>query len=131
MPVSEVDGREWSGAIVELPPIHPMGVADVIADRNLLLQTVHGASSSATVDGQAGVATHHLGLKTLEHVIQFAPPDSRERIVSVRVQLVSSGYENLVLYPVMLPAGAVERLSSALGPATEVAPGMLLIPLEP
>jgi hypothetical protein len=107
-----------------------MGTPGVLADRNLLLQTTHGAPSSAPVDALFGVATRHVGLKILENVIRFDAPDNGARIESARQQLVRSGYQNLVLYPAMLPDGAVERLSSALGPATEVAPGMWLIVLE-
>jgi hypothetical protein len=131
VPIDTVDARDWRGAVAELPPVHPLGRAGVVADRNLLFQTQHGRPSSGTIEARPGAATQHPGLQGLERVLRQSPPDSLALMASARRQLVDDGYYTLLLYTDLLPDGAVERLSMGLGPVEQVAPGIWRVALDP
>ena len=128
--VDALDSVAWSGAVAELPPVHPLGAPGVVADRNLLLQTLHGRPTSGTIEARPGAATEHPGLKGLERVLRLRPPDGGALMESARRQLVADGYHTLLLYDALLPDGAVEVVAAALGSAEPVAPGVWRIGLK-
>lgn len=128
--IDTTDARGWSGAVAELPPVHPLGQQGVVADRNLLFQTQHGHASSGTIEARSGAASHHAGILVLERVLRLEPADSDALVESARRQLVADGFRTLLLYSDLLPEGAVPALSDRLGPGEEVSTGIWMVRLD-
>jgi hypothetical protein len=124
---------DWSvapGPYLEIPSVHPLGKPNVVADRNLLLQLDHAQPNSGTIDARPGAATDQPGMRVLYQVAVTDPPDRNSLMESARRQVLRDGYRTLLLYPDLLPEGAVQRFSEGLGRPVEVAPGVLAIALE-
>jgi hypothetical protein len=130
--VSVVD-LDWSavdGPVAELPAVHPLGRPGTVADQNLLLQTLHGQPISGTIDARPGAATDHPGLRVMYRVMRADTPDRMALAASAQRQLIGDGYRSLLVYADRVPPGAVDHLTTSLGPGRELAPGLWLFPLK-
>ena len=107
------------GPIAELPPIHPMFMADQPADLNLLLQTLHGQPTNGTIHSIRGLATNSDALRTLRRVAT-GEARSGDSAVEATQALEQHGYRWLAVYRGFFPQAGIEGLSAQLGaPSSE------------
>jgi len=122
-PVTPLASGDWDsveGPLAEVPSVHPLGVEGRIADRNLLLQTVHGQANSGIIDARGGTATDHPGLRRLTRVLRAVPPDGPERVADAVALLKADGFRGVVIYTHHVSPGGIELLERTLGAPRKV-----------